>query len=180
MLTLEQLALTEQLLDAALGELGSVAGGQPCKLVGDFNEEPCLAKAGLWVDLEASWASASGGLPALACKRAWNSSGGSSEGFSWWVAFLLLLFFLVEFRLAGGLPPHLAVQTLSDCGGWLCRDTQRAQRTPLWPAAWLPAVDGSRLSESVEVQRIWEVYGERLQFMLRHDAIQLDESSGCW
>ena len=43
----EQLALTEQLFDAALGELGVVALDQPCLLVGDFNVEPtkvpCLA-----------------------------------------------------------------------------------------------------------------------------------------
>ena len=40
----EQFALTDQLFDAALGELC----GQPCLLVGDFNVEPtkipCLAK----------------------------------------------------------------------------------------------------------------------------------------
>ena len=54
----EQLSLTEQLFDAASGELSVVARGQPCLLVGDFNVEPtkipCLAKgisAGLWVDL---------------------------------------------------------------------------------------------------------------------------------
>ena len=59
----EQLALTEQLFDAALGELSVVARGQPCLLVGDFNVEPtkirCLAKgisAGLWVDFEEAWA----------------------------------------------------------------------------------------------------------------------------
>ena len=44
----EQLALTEQLFDAALGELAVVTGGQPCLIVGDFNVEPtkipCLAK----------------------------------------------------------------------------------------------------------------------------------------
>ena len=44
----EQLALTDQLFDAALGELHVVASGQPCVLVGDFNVEPtkipCLAK----------------------------------------------------------------------------------------------------------------------------------------
>ena len=52
----EQLALTEQLFDAALGELGVVGRRQPCLLVGDFNVEPtkirCLAKgisAGLWL-----------------------------------------------------------------------------------------------------------------------------------
>ena len=54
-----QLALTEQLFDAALGELSVVARGQPSLLVGDLNVEPtkipCLAKgisAGLWVDFE--------------------------------------------------------------------------------------------------------------------------------
>ena len=44
----EQLALIEQLFDAALGEFGEVARGQPCMLVGDFNVEPtkipCLAR----------------------------------------------------------------------------------------------------------------------------------------
>ena len=53
----EQLAVSDQLFDAALGELHVAALGQPCLLVGDFNVEPtkilCLAKgisAGLWVD----------------------------------------------------------------------------------------------------------------------------------
>ena len=36
----EKLALTDQLLDAALRELGVVARGQPCLVVGDFNVEP--------------------------------------------------------------------------------------------------------------------------------------------
>ena len=36
----EQLALTEQLFDAALSELSVVARGQPCLMVGDFNVEP--------------------------------------------------------------------------------------------------------------------------------------------
>ena len=79
----EQLAPTDQLFDAALGEVSIVARGQPCLLVGDFNVEPtkilCLAKgisAGLWVDLEASWALASGGQLAATCKREWSSSGG--------------------------------------------------------------------------------------------------------
>ena len=36
----EQLALTEELFNAALGELGVVARGQPCLFVGYFNVEP--------------------------------------------------------------------------------------------------------------------------------------------
>ena len=84
----EQLALTDQLFDAALGELSVVARGQPCMLVGDFNVEltkiPCLAKgisAGLWVDLEVSWALAAGLEPSPTCKRAWGSSGGTRRDF---------------------------------------------------------------------------------------------------
>ena len=70
----EQLSLTEQLFDAALGELNVVARGQPCLLVGDFNVEPtkipCLAKgisAGLWVDFEEAWALAAGLQPTPSC-----------------------------------------------------------------------------------------------------------------
>ena len=47
---------------------------------------------------------------------------------------------------------------------------------PSGPPAWLPTVDKGRSSKSVEVQRVWENYDERLQFMSRHDAMQLDES----
>ena len=47
---------------------------------------------------------------------------------------------------------------------------------PLWPASWLPAVDRSRGSNSVEVQRVWEVFDERVQFMSGQDALLLDES----
>ena len=40
----------------------------------------------------------------------------------------------------------------------------------------MPAVDKSRGSKSVDVQRVWEVYDERLQFLSRQDAVRLDES----
>ena len=40
----------------------------------------------------------------------------------------------------------------------------------------MPALDKSRGSKSVEVQRVWDVYGERLQFMSREDALNLDEA----
>ena len=62
--------------------------------------------------------------------------------------------------------PHLAIRTLFDSCRWESRVTQSVQRTPLWPASWLPAIDKG--SKSVEVQRVWEVYDERLQFMSRH------------
>ena len=40
----------------------------------------------------------------------------------------------------------------------------------------MPAVDKSRGSKSVEVQRVWEIYDDRLQFMSRQDALLLGES----
>ena len=58
-----------------------------------------------------------------------------------------------------------ALRTFSDCSRWTCRVTQPVQRTTLWPASWLPAIDKSGGSKSVEVRRVWEVYDERLQFI---------------
>ena len=106
----EQLSLTEQLFDAALGELSFVARGQPCLLVGDFNVEPtkipCLAKgisAGLWVDLEEAWALAAGIRPAVTCKRTWESAGGHRRDFMVGCP----LYLLVRFWMIGGLLPIL-------------------------------------------------------------------------
>ena len=79
----EQLALTEQLFDAALGELSVVARVQPCLIVGP-TKIPCLAKgisAGLWVDLEEAWALAAGSRPASAYKRSWSADGGHRRDF---------------------------------------------------------------------------------------------------
>ena len=50
------------------------------------------------------------------------------------------------------------------------------QRTPLWLASWLPAVDKSRGSKSVEVQSVWENYDDLLQFMSRRGPLLLCES----
>ena len=44
------------------------------------------------------------------------------------------------------------------------------------PTSWLPAVDKSRGSKSVEVRRVWEIYDDRLQFMSQHDSLLLSES----
>ena len=74
--------------------------------------------------------------------------------------------------------PHLAIRTLFDCGRWESWVTQPVHCTSLWPASWLPAVDKTRGSKSVEVQRVWETYDERLQLMSRQDASLLDESLG--
>ena len=94
------------------------------------------------------------------------------------VLLLLLLFFLVRFRMIGGLLLILAVRAHFDYGRWDAWVVQPVRCTPLWPTSWLPIVDKSRGSKSAEVQRVWEVYDERLQFMSRRDALLLDESLG--
>ena len=82
--------------------------------------------------------------------------------------------------------PHLAVRSYFDCRRWPCRKTQPIQRTPLWPAAWLSAVDKSRGSKSVELQRVSEMYDDPLQCMAvpealwRDDASRLEDVSDAW
>ena len=179
----EQLALTEQLFDAALGELSVVSRGQPCLLVGDFNVEPtkipCLARgisAGLWVDLEVSWALATGKQPTSTCKREWGSGGGTRRDFMIGCHLTTAAVLSCTVQPDRWIAPHLVVRTLFDYGRWSCRVTQPARFSPLWPASWLLAVDKSRSSKSVEVRRVWEIYDDRLQFMSRQDPLLLDES----
>ena len=144
------------------GELSVVARGQPCLPVGDFNVEPtkirCLAKgisAGLWVDFEEAWALATGLQPAPTCKRDWDSTSGNRRDF---MICCPLAAAVLSCKVQPGrwIAPHLAVRTIFDCCRWTGRVTQPVQRTPLlWLASWLPAVDKSRGSKSVEVQRAW-------------------------
>ena len=182
----EQLALIEQLFDAAFGELSIVARGQPCLIVGDFNVEPteipCLAKgisAGLWVDFEEAWALAAGLRPTPTCKKDWSAAGSHRMDFivgcplAAAAAAALLSCHVHPERW---IVPHLAVRTFFDCCRWTSRVTQPFTRTPLWPASCLPAIDKVRGSKSVDVQRVGEVYDERLQFMSQLDALRLDES----
>ena len=179
----EQLALTDQLFDATLAELSVVARGQPCMMVGDFNVEPtkipCLAKgisAGLWVDLEGSWALATGKQPSSTCMRECGSVGGTRRDFMVGCPLFAAAVLTCTVQTDRWIAPHLAVRALFDYGRWSCCVTQPVRFSPLWPASWLPAVDKSRGSKSVEVQRVWEVYDERLQYMSRHDALLLDDS----
>ena len=74
------------------------------------------------------------------------------------------------------LQPHFAVSAAFDCDRWSCRVAQPVRCTPLWPASWLPALDKSRGSKSVEVQRVWEVYDDRLRFMSRSAGNRLTRS----
>ena len=122
----EQLALTDQLFDATLGELHAVALGQPCLLVGDFNVEPtkipCLAKgisAGLWVDFGEAWAIAAGLHPAPTCKRSWTAVGGYRRDFVLGcpLAAAAALFLVTFSRIGGLLLTWLFVLFLITVGG---------------------------------------------------------------
>ena len=179
----ERLSLTDQLFDAALGELGVVAMDQPCLIVGDFNVEPtkipCLSKgisAGLWVDLESSWAFASGLPPAATCKRAWGASGGHRRDFTVGCLLVASAVSSCSVQQDRWIVPHHAVRAFFLYSSWNSQVSQPVRRTPLWPASWLPPIDKTRGSKSAEVQRVWEIYDERLQFMSREDALGLDEA----
>ena len=182
----EQLSLTDQLFDAALGELGVVALDQLCLIVGDFNVEPtkipCLSKgifAGLWVDLESAWAFACGVSPAVTCKRAWDDSGGHRRDFMVGCPLVAAAVRSCSVQRDRWIVPHLAVRASFAYSSWTCRVSQPVKRTPLCPASWLPALDKTRGSRSVEVQRVWDIYDERLQFMSREDALGLDDALLC-
>ena len=179
----EQLALTEQLFDAVVGELSVVVRGQPCDIVGDFNVEPtkipCLAKgisAGLWVDFGEAWAIASGLQPTPTCKPSWTAAGGHRRDFVIGCPLAAAALLSCKVQPDRWIAPHLAIRALFDCGRWESWATQPVRCTPLWAASWLPAIDKSRGSKLVEVQRVWEIYDERLQFMSRQDASLLDDS----
>ena len=110
-------------------------------LVGDFNVEPtkipCLLKgisAGFWVDFEEAWALSGGLQPAPTCERDWSAS----------CSLAAAAVLPCKVQPDRWIAPHLAVGTLLDCCRWTCRVTRPVQRTPLWPASWLPAVDKGR------------------------------------
>ena len=153
----EQLALTEQLFDAASGELSVVARRPLCLLVGDFNVEPtkipCLAKeisTGLWVDFGEAWAVAAGLQPAPTCKRDWTAAGGHRRDFILGCPLAAAAAILsCKVQPDRWIALHLAIRALFDCGRWESWVTQPVRCTPLWPASWLPAIDKSRGSKSV-------------------------------
>ena len=122
-----RLHLTNQLFEAALGELAVVACGQPCLLVGDFNVEPtkipCLAKgisAGLWVDFGEACALAAGLCPAPTCKRSWTADGGHRRDFILGCPLAAAAAALLSCRVQSDrwIAPHLAVRALFHYGRW--------------------------------------------------------------
>ena len=170
-----------------------MARGQPCVIVGDFNVEPtkipCLAKgisAGLWVDLEASWAISAGRDPAITCKRTWDSDSGNRRDFQ--IGCPLCAAAVLSCEVLGDwlIQPRLAVRTWFVADRWTALVTQPRRFTPLWPASWVSSVDRSRFSKSAEVRRIWDVYDERLRWVDAGDALSVDSAiasgdvSGAW
>ena len=105
-------------------------------------------------------------LPLLV-KRTWSSAGGHRRDFvvGCTPAATAVTSCMVE--PDRWIVPHVAIRTHFECIRWTCRVTQPVQRAPLWPASWLPSLDRSRGSKSAEVQRVWEIYDDRLQFMAR-------------
>ena len=111
-------------------------------VVGDFNVEPtkipCLAKgisAGLWVDLEAAWALASGRQPGVTCKRSWDSAAGSRRDFMVGCPRAAAAFSQCVIQEDRWILPHLAVRTHFEYPRWVSRVSQPVQRTPLRPAS---------------------------------------------
>ena len=127
---------------------------------------------GLWVDFEAAWAL----VTVHSCERDWSATDGHRRDFMVGCPLAVAAVLSCKVQADRWIAPHLALRTLLDCCRWDCRITQPVQRTHLSPASWLLAIDKGRGSKSVEVQRVWGVYGKRLQFMSRQDALQLDES----
>ena len=123
--------------------------------------------------MEEAWALAAGLRPVPTSERDWSSTGGRRRDFRVGCPHAVAAVLSCKVQADRWIAPHLAVRTLFDCCRWECWVTQPVQRTSLWPASWLPFFDKSGGSKSVEVQRVWEVYDERLQFMSRHDALHL-------
>ena len=149
-----------------------VARGQPCLPVGDFNVEPrkipCLDKgiaAGLWVDLEACWAAASGREPAVTCKRTWASDSGNRRNFQIGCPSCAVAVRSCNVLGSRWNQPHLAVGTWFAAERWPATVIQPWRFTSLLPASWVGAVDKSRNSKSAEVTSIWGIYDERLRFV---------------
>ena len=110
---------------------------------------------------------------------AWTAAGGHRRDFMVGCPLAAAaVLFLQGSRRDKWIAPHLSCSCSLIMTRWESWVTQPVRCTPLWPASWLPAVDKSRGSKSVEVQRVWEIYDDRLQYMSGRDASLLDQSLG--
>ena len=127
-------------------------------LHGDFNVEPTeipgLAKeisAGLWVDLHAAWACASGRLPSVTCKHTWNSAGRSRRDFMVGCPRAAAAVTGCMVQEDGWIVPHLTVRAHFQYSRCVSRFSQPVQRSPLWPASWLPWCVEGRLGQRAKL-----------------------------
>ena len=180
----EQLALTDQLFDAALGELYVAALGQPCLLVGDFNVEPtkipCLAKgisAGLWVDFGESWALAAGLQPAPTCKRCWTAAGGHRRDFILGCPLAAAAAAILSCKVQADrwIAPLRALFDYGRWDAWVAQPVRCTLFGLLLGYLLLIRLGGLSL---LRFRGFGRVYDERLQFMSQRDALLLDESLG--
>ena len=130
--------------------------------------------------MEEAWALAAGLQPAPTCERDWSATGGHRRDFMVGCPLAAAAAAVLSCRVQSDwwITPHLAVRTVFDCCRWTCRVTQPVQRTPFGPPLGCLLLIRVGRSKSVEVQRVWEAYDERLQFMSRQDALLLDEALG--
>ena len=118
---------------------------------------PCLAEgisAGLWVGLEACWATASGRNPAVTCKRTWDSDSGNRREFQ--IGCPLCAAAVLSCGVVGDrwVQMHLEVRTWFPAERWIAKVSQPERFTPVWPASWVSVVDRSRTSsKSAEVRK---------------------------
>ena len=125
---------------------------------------------------------------AITCKRSWGATGGNRGNRRDFMVGCLLVAAAVNscsVQLDRWIVPHHAVRASFLYSSWTCHVSQPVRCTPLWPASWLLALDKSRRSKSIEVQKVWDVYDERLRFMSGEDALCLDDAlhgdvSGAW
>ena len=139
-----------------------VASGQPCLVVGDLNDEPtkipCLLKgisAGLWFDLHASRAVASGAIPVATCMHSFHSTGGTRRDFI--IGCPLAASALSWCRVLGErwVLPHHALRASFGLGAWTSRSRQVALYSALQLASWVFFFfDKTRSSKSAAVRRV--------------------------
>ena len=90
-----------------------------------------------------------GSQPAVTCKRSWDSSGGNRWDFMLGCPVTSAVVHSCMVDLGRCLQSHLADGACFNCQRWTCKVTQPIQLTPLWPVAWLSAVDKSRVLSPV-------------------------------
>ena len=141
-------------------------------LAGDFNADPTvipsLAK-GIsncqWIDLERAFAFGRGVPPSSTCQFQLDEDKGSRRDFLLACPIALAAATACSILPDRWLTPHFAVYAEFALSGWDATVDGARTHSPLWPACWLQCLDGSRSSQSHEVQRIWDVYIREVGFV---------------